>query len=124
MEKLIIKKCLKCESLIDVIDKCNCLDCDIMCCGHKMMDLIPNSLDASFEKHVPVFEVDGDSIIVRVNHVMESDHYIKWICFFDGKNVFRVNFLPNEKAECRFKYVKGAILYSYCNKHGLWSCNV
>ncbi len=27
-------------------------------------------------------------------------------------------------AECKFKYIKGSKLYAYCNKHGLWSCDV
>ena len=32
--------------------------------------------------------------------------------------------LPNEKASVVFPYVKGSIIYSFCNKHGLWSKEV
>ena len=33
-------------------------------------------------------------------------------------------FKPGEIAECTFRYVKGAKLYSYCNKHSLWMSEV
>ena len=32
----------------------------IVCCGEKMLELIPGSVDASFEKHIPQFEVTGN----------------------------------------------------------------
>ena len=32
--------------------------------------------------------------------------------------------LPNEKASVVLPYVKGSIIYSFCNKHGLWSKEV
>ena len=38
-----------------------------------------NSVDAAFEKHVPMFNILGDKVEVYVNHVMEEDHYIEWI---------------------------------------------
>ena len=31
---------------------------------------------------------------------------------------------PEMDAQVRFKYIKGATLYAYCNKHGLWMSKV
>ena len=78
-KELVIKKCLKCGALIEIINDCNCEECGIMCCGEKMIEIKPNSIDASFEKHVPTYEKVEDEILVKVNHVMEKEHYIEWI---------------------------------------------
>lgn len=123
MKELIIRKCMKCGAIVKVIEDCNC-PCGIECCGEKMVDLKPNTTDAAVEKHVPTYEVDGDHIVVKVNHVMEQDHYIEWISMVtDGKEC-TVTLTPGQVAECRFKYIPGSKLYAYCNKHALWSADV
>ena len=33
--ELIIKKCLKCGALVEVINDCNCNECGITCCGNQ-----------------------------------------------------------------------------------------
>lgn len=122
--ELIIKKCIKCGAMVKVLKDCTCDNCGIKCCGEQMKALIPNSVDAAIEKHVPTYEVNGDKIFVKVNHVMEDDHYIEWISIvFDGKEV-TTYFKPGEVAEAHCKYVPGSKIYAYCNKHGLWSTEV
>ena len=66
----------------------------------------------------------GDEILVKVNHVMEKEHFIEWIALVNDKDICKVRLLPEQNAECKFKYIKGSKLYAYCNKHGLWSCDV
>ena len=110
--------------MVEVINDCNCSECGITCCGESMVKLISNSVDASFEKHIPTFEHRGDEILVKVNHVMEKEHFIEWIALIDDKSICKVRLLPEQNAECKFKYIKGSKLYAYCNKHGLWSCYV
>ena len=118
--ELVIKKCLKCGALVDVINDCKCDDCGIKCCGEQMVELVPNSSDAVFEKHVPTFERVEDEIFVKVNHVMEKEHFIEWIAMVTDTRVCKVTLYPEQNAECRFKYIPGSKLYAYCNKHGLW----
>ena len=122
--ELIIKKCLKCGALFEVINDCKCDECQIKCCEEPVIELIPNSIDASFEKHIPTYEIINDEIYVKVNHVMEDDHFIMWIALVNEKVTEKVKLLVNEPAECKFKYIKGSKLYAYCNKHGLWTCDV
>lgn len=120
MEDLVIKKCNKCNALVKVIKDCNCDDCQIMCCNEKMQIVTPNSEDAAFEKHIPNYEIENGVLKVQVNHVMEDDHYIEWICLkTDSKEDF-IYFKPNQEAKCEFNSIKNGVLYSYCNKHGLW----
>ena len=123
-KELIIKKCKSCGATVKAINDCNCNGCGIVCCGEPMEKLVPNSVDAAVEKHVPTYEKIGDEIIVRVNHVMEEEHFIEWVSMVEENKEMTVEFKPGEKAEVKFPYVKGAMLYAYCNKHGLWKKEV
>ena len=120
MEKLVMKKCLKCGALVQVLQDSSAL----MCCGEKMMDVKSNSTDASFEKHVPVYKRMGDDIEITVNHVMEEEHYIEWILIAGVKESRKMMFRPGDELKVVVPYEKGSIIYSYCNKHGLWECVV
>ena len=113
-------KCEKCGALIEIVEDCTCDDCGITCCNTKMKELKENSVDASFEKHLPVCEIKDDMVYVKVNHVMDSDHFINWIKVIKDNTEIKTTFNPGEEAAFSFKYVKGAEVYSYCNKHGLW----
>lgn len=119
MKNLIIKKCSKCGATVKIINDCNCEDCGIVCCNEKMKEIKANSQDAAPEKHIPTYEIKDNKIMVHVNHVMDSDHYIECICFVTEKGEEYIYLNPNEEAVATFNEEKG-ILYSYCNKHGLW----
>ena len=117
-------KCEKCGNVIGLING----DSDrITCCGQKMTLMNPNTVDAAQEKHIPVYEKEGNEIVVKIGsmeHPMETDHYIMWIAQVTENKTIRVRLHPGEKAEARFPYEAGALLYAYCNKHGLWKTEV
>lgn len=120
----IIKRCKKCGASVQVFEDCNC-NCGFECCGEKMETLIPNSVDAAIEKHVPTYEKDGNYINVKVNHVMEEEHYIEWICLVIEHEQIMLKLEPNfPSAEAKFPYIPGSTIYEYCNKHGLWKKDV
>ena len=89
-----------------------------------MQVMVPNSVDAAVEKHVPTYEVVDDELVVKVNHVMEKEHFIEWIALVKENKEYTVKLYPEQEAEARFPYIKGATLYAYCNKHGLWKAEV
>lgn len=100
---------------------------NIRCCGQEMELLEANTTDAAVEKHVPVYEKVEDEIVVRVGeneHPMEKDHYIMWIAEVSENRTTRVRLFPEQATETRFPYEKGATLFAYCNKHGLWKTEV
>lgn len=123
-KNLVIRKCEKCGAMVKVLEDCHCDDCGIKCCGEKMKEIVPDSVDAAVEKHVPTYEVKDGKIFVKVNHVMEEEHYIEWISIvFENKEV-TTYFKPRQEAVAHCKYVPGATIYAYCNKHSLWKKEV
>lgn len=117
-------KCNKCGAIARVLQDCNCDNCGIQCCGERMNPIKSNSVDASFEKHIPTYEKVDNKIKVVVNHVMDDEHYIEWIALEDGNIEMVTKLNPGAIAEVELPYIKGSKLYSYCNKHGLWESEV
>ena len=87
-------------------------------------DLIKaNSVDASFEKHVPFCEIKNDKVYVTIGeviHPMEEDHYIEWIAMVKGNKIVKYLLKPNDEPKAIFDYEENSTIYAYCNKHGLW----
>ncbi len=118
-----LKKCPSCGAIVAVLKDCNC-PCGITCCEKEMVDIIINDQEASFEKHMPTYEKKDGKITIKVNHVMDEDHYIEWIGL-KTENEMRIKYLnPNDIPEITWDLTENATIYSYCNKHGLWKENV
>ena len=122
--ELIIKKCNSCGATVEVLKECNKEDCSISCCGTQMELMVPNSTEASKEKHIPKYKKEEDEIFVKLDHPMDEDHYIEWIALVKGKKEEFIYLKPGKPAECKFKYVPSSTIYAFCNKHGLWKKDV
>lgn len=98
----------------------------MMCCGQKMEELVPGSVDASVEKHVPVFTIDGNKVYVvvgEVTHPMAEEHYIEWISIQTKFGNQRKALTPGTAPATCFSLCNGdevEAVYAYCNLHGLW----
>ena len=98
----------------------------IYCCGEEMQELIPDTTDASGEKHIPVYEVEGNTVHVTVGsveHPMLDAHYIEWILLETKQGRQRKTLRPGDKPVATFALVEGddvVAAYEYCNLHGLW----
>ena len=98
----------------------------VVCCGEKMTEIIPGTVDASREKHIPVWSVDGNIVRVTVGsveHPMLPEHYIEWISIETKQGNQRKELRPGEKPEACFALCEGdevEAVYAYCNLHGLW----
>ena len=124
MKELIMKKCGKCGATAIVLEDCKCQNCGIRCCGEEMQKVVPNTVDASVEKHKPQIEVVGAYIVVTVPHVMEEEHFIEWLSLVGEKVSARKYQTIGQQVKAVFPYIKGSTVYAYCNKHGLWSSEV
>ena len=124
MKELKLKKCMKCGALVKVLEDCTCEGCGIVCCSEPMELVKANSTDAAVEKHVPEFEIRDDKVYITVNHVMEEDHYIEWILVQTEKEDREIVLKPGDTPEMVVPYKRGMLIYSYCNKHGLWKKEV
>ena len=95
------------------------------CCGQVMDELVPNSVEASGEKHVPVVSVSSNVVEVNVgsvNHPMEEVHWIEWVQLVTDKGSYRKWLEPGEAPHVEFLLgeEKPLEVYAYCNLHGLW----
>ncbi|MDY4818704.1 MAG: desulfoferrodoxin family protein [Bacilli bacterium] len=119
-------KCNHCQNLIEMVDD---RKVNPVCCGEKMMELVPGKVDASLEKHVPVVEVkDGvvEVMVGSVAHPMTEEHLIEWIVVETDKGVYRKNLKAGDAPMARFMLLddeKVVNVYAYCNLHGLWQKN-
>ena len=71
-----------CEHCGNIIAKVKDTGVPVMCCGQKMTEIVPGTSDGAAEKHVPVYEVSGNIVTVRVGsaeHPMAAEHYIEWV---------------------------------------------
>lgn len=117
-------RCKTCGNIIGLIKGS---PAPLRCCGQEMEPLVANVEDAAVEKHVPVYEIMDGELVVKVGsveHPMEKDHYIMWVAEVTDNKTVRVQLYPEQSTETRLPYYKGATLYAYCNKHGLWKTTV
>lgn len=102
----------------------------VVCCGEPMTELIPGSVDASVEKHVPVIDVSGNTVTVTigaVEHPMLDAHYIEWISIHTAQGNQRKTLTPGSAPKAVFALADGDTVisaYAYCNLHGLWKKDI
>ncbi|MCL2643289.1 MAG: desulfoferrodoxin [Candidatus Bathyarchaeota archaeon] len=120
--------CKHCGNIADLIKDSQV---SLVCCGEKMSELVPNSVEASVEKHLPVVTkgVGADSISVQIGsvlHPMESGHNIVFVYVESEqggqRKCLKVGGEP--KLEFSFSSDKPIAVYAYCNLHGLWKTEV
>jgi superoxide reductase len=100
----------------------------VICCGEKMTELVPATVEASLEKHVPVYVYTLQRKYIRVKvgaveHPMLPEHYIEWISIQTQQGNQRKELAPGMKPEVCFALCEGdevEAVYAYCNLHGLW----
>ena len=89
-----------------------------------MKELVPNTVDASNEKHVPVVtKVDEHHINVEVGsvaHPMLPEHHIAFIYVETEDGGIRIDLKDKPEAVVCVCDSKPIAVYEYCNLHGLW----
>lgn len=115
--------CAHCGNLMETVHSSGV---PMICCGEKMQEIVPGTVDASKEKHVPVVSVDKGHVIVKVGaaaHPMQPEHSIAWISAVTAQGSQRKSLQPGEAPEAVFALAEGdrfVAAYAYCNLHGLW----
>lgn len=115
-----------CKTCKNVITKVNDSSVPVSCCGKPMEELVPGSVEASVEKHIPVYTVDNNKVFVMVGdveHPMQPEHYIEWIAV-ETESGCQIKYLKSGEKPvasfCMSSYDKLIAVYAYCNLHGLW----
>lgn len=119
-----------CNHCKNIIIKVKDSGVPVVCCGEKMSEIVANTTDAAFEKHVPAVTVDGSKVTVSVGsvaHPMIPEHYIQFI-LLETTNGYQVkNLKPGEAPVAEFILAEGesaVAAYEYCNLHGLWKAEI
>ena len=116
-------RCAHCGQIIAIVKGTGV---PVMCCGEDMQEIVPGTVDASLEKHVPVYEVSNGKVEVKVGaaeHPMIDEHYIEWIAVQTKEGNQRKALKPGDKPSACFSICDNdevVAVYAYCNLHGLW----
>jgi superoxide reductase len=102
----------------------------MVCCGEKMTEIVPNTVEASVEKHLPVItKVMANSISVQIGsvfHPMEIAHNIAFVYVETERGGQRKNLKFGEEPKLDFCFSNDnpIAVYAYCNLHGLWKTEI
>lgn len=115
-----IFKCKECNEFI--FSKRNV---DLTKADKKLEELIPNTKEDGYLKHLPLYELKNNELKVYVGeimHPMDDKHYIAWILVETSKGVYKVELKNNESYHIFHLDDNEEIykIYAYCNLHGLW----
>ena len=114
--------CRHCGNMIGMIHDSGA---PIVCCGEEMEALVPNTVEASKEKHLPVVEIKDGVLSVHVgsaDHPMLPEHWIQWVYVQTENSGQRKALNPGDRPFVRFCLGEDqpVAVYAYCNLHGLW----
>ena len=114
-----------CEHCGNVVEKVEDHGVPVMCCGKKMTHIVPGTVEASKEKHIPVVIVENGKVIVNVgsvDHPMTEEHLIEWVYVQTDRGGQRKCLNAGDAPNVVFA-LEGetpVAVYAYCNLHGLW----
>lgn len=122
MVDLRLFKCGVCGNLVELLEAGGGT---LVCCNQQMNELVPNTVDASAEKHVPQIVRENGKVTVSVGsvlHPMIPEHYIGYIYIVAGNIVYRKKLNPGEQPvfEMDIKDDIPIVAYEWCNIHGFW----
>ena len=127
IKKLEVRQCDICGNQVSMLENGKG---EMICDGKPMRKLVANTSDASAEKHVPVYEMLGNSdMLIRVgstDHPMTPEHYIGWIAVVYQNTIIQEFLEPGGLPQITVKIDNGytGYIYAWCNLHGLWVAEI
>jgi len=115
--------CKHCGNIIGMIHSSGIR---VVCCGEEMSELVANTSDGAYEKHVPVVEVKENTVSVSIGsvaHPMTAEHHIAWVYLQTTSGGQRKCLEIGAEPKVCFTLCEGdkaIAAYAYCNLHGLW----
>jgi len=118
--------CKHCGNMVGLIDDHHV---PMVCCGEKMAELVPNTVEAGAEKHLPVVSLSGNTLSVAVGsapHPMEEAHSISFVYVETQRGGQRKCLRAGEEPITTFVLAedKPVAVFAWCNLHGLWKTDL
>lgn len=116
-------QCKHCGQIVAMVKETSS---PIICCGDPMSEIVPGTVDANLEKHVPVYEIKDNIVTVCVGktpHPMTEEHHIEWIAIQTTNGNQRKALKPGMEPKACFYICDDdeiEAVYEYCNIHSLW----
>ena len=104
--------------------------CPTKCCGEPMVEVVPGTVDAAREKHIPDVAVEGNLVKVKVGsveHPMLDAHYSEWIILETNQGFQKKDLKPGQAPVAVFALAEGETpiaAYESCNLHGIWKADI
>lgn len=119
-------RCKHCGNFIGLIDNGGVA---MTCCNEKMELLVPNTVEASNEKHLPKVETKDRLVYVEIGSVLhpaEEGHHIEFIYLQTENGGQRRTINVGAKPAAMFCLMDDQPIsaYAYCNLHGLWKTDI
>ena len=118
-------KCAHCGNVVQkVVDN----KVPVFCCGQKMEELVPGTVEASVEKHLPVVTDLGNGVlrveVGSVHHPMLDEHHIAFVYVETERGGIRIDLKDEPVCEVYVGQDRPVAVYEYCNLHGLWKTDI
>ncbi|MBR5449090.1 MAG: desulfoferrodoxin [Clostridia bacterium] len=118
-----------CEKCGNLVEKHENSGVGVVCCGQKMTELVPGTVEASREKHIPVVEVKDGVVTVTVGsvlHPMTEEHLISWVYLETDRGSQKKVLSASDSPVVKFALAdeKPVAVYAWCNLHGLWKTEI
>ena len=118
-------KCAHCGNVVQkVVDN----KVPVFCCGQKMEELVPGTVEASVEKHLPVVTDLGNGVlrveVGSVHHPMLDEHHIAFVYVETERGGIRIDLKDEPVCEVYVGQDRPIAVYEYCNLHGLWKVDL
>ena len=94
--------CSHCGNIVEMVHDAGVKP---FCCGQKMDELVPNTVEASGEKHIPAVTAKDSFVEVNVgsvDHPMVDVHWIEWVQLITDKGSQRKYLNPGEAPNVKF----------------------
>ena len=118
-----------CEKCGNLVEKHENSGINVVCCGQKMTELVPGTVEASREKHIPLVEVKDGVVTVTVgsvHHPMTEEHLISWVYLETDRGSQKKILSAGDSPIVKFALAdeKPVAVYAWCNLHGLWKAEI
>ncbi len=115
--------CTHCKNMVEIVSTGAEA---LVCCEDPMLLIVPNTTEATTDKHIPVIVEETDtSIIVNigsVDHPMLEEHHIVFIEVVTEDMVIRKELKPGMKPRAEFPVRRADVIEirEFCNIHMVW----
>ena len=112
MKKMHFYVCPVCGNIITSVGQGS-----FSCCGITLPEQECENCD---EDHIINLETVDQEYLVTLNHPMTKRHYISFVAYVTSAGAEIVKLYPEQDISIRFRKKGHGLLYTYCNRHGMF----